>query len=178
MPLSVPVPANAVSGVNVTAAFWNAQVRDAVSFLLNPPHCVMYQSVVQSLANNTAVPITFDVNTVDSYTGHSVVTNTSRYTAQVAGWYAVSGVVTFTPNAVGDRKTTIAVNGVAINGSPSAVLNSGAATAPLVPTTAFEVFLNLGDYVELLGFQNSGGALNTFAAAPSFCSLTIRWCHA
>lgn len=178
MVLAVPVPANGVAGTDISAAFWNAQVRDSDSFLIGPPHCVMYQTAAQSIANATLVALTFDTNEVDSYSGHSTVTNTSRYVAQVAGWYQCSGVGGFAANVTSFRLAGWFKNGTAVPAAEAliqAVTAAGVGTGVTTPTR--EIFLNVGDYVELFAEHNSGGALNTATSAGQQSMATIRWVH-
>lgn len=180
MVLAVPVPANGVAGVDVTAAFWNAQVRDSATFLVGRPHCVMYQNNVQSIVTATLTAILFDTNEVDSYSGHSTVTNTSRYVAQVVGWYLCSGVVSYAANATSYREALWVKNGSGsnVNGASSLippVSVGGIGTS--VPVPAREIFLNVGDYVELFAQHNTGGALNTLVATGQQSMATIRWSH-
>lgn len=176
MVLAVPSPANGVAGVDVTAAFWNAQVRDAVTFLANPPLCVCYAGAAQSIPNGTWTSLLFSLNRIDSYSGHSVVTNTSRYTAQVPGWYSVGGTGVLASSGT-NNAARIAVNGTVILGTPQA---GGLIAAAAAGTGAVEcdVFLNLGDYVEVQFFQSSGGAINTLVTGTDFTSLMhVRWVH-
>lgn len=179
MPLAVPVPANGVAGVDIAAAFWNAQVRDAVTFLANKPIFVGLQtSATTSLTNNTFTSIGLDTNTVDSYSGHSTVTNNSRYVAQVAGWYVPVGCASIASNTTGSRGCRLAVNGSPVQGSAQ-ITNAVVGGNPSgVGAASRPVFLNVGDYVEAQGYQNSGGALNTLIAADFTSMLSVYWLHA
>src|SRR3954464_12200317 len=112
--LAVPVPANGVAGVDVTAAFWNTQVRDSVGFLVAPPLFKGKHTTAQSTTSSIFAPIACDTNTVDTYGGHSTVTNNSPYVAQVSGWYFVSGGGQWANNGTGVRDGQIAVNGAAL----------------------------------------------------------------
>lgn len=178
MVLAVPVPATAVVTSDVTAAFWNAQIRDTVTFLLSPPHCVMYQTVAQSIPGVTATAILFDTNEVDSYSGHSVVTNTSRYVAQVAGWYQLSGVVAYAnSSATSYRFGTWFVNSTVLQGGGANETSVATVSNPLIDPPVREAFLNVGDFAELRAMQNSGGAINTSIGAGQNSMATIRWVH-
>lgn len=177
MVLAVPVPANGVAGVDISAAFWNAQVRDTANFLIATPHCVMYQTVAQTLTTGIVTPITFDTNEVDSYSGHSTVTNPSRYVAQVAGWYQCSGLAAYVANATNYRFAGWHKNGAAIIGSSSLLNNNGAGFNTCVPSPTRKIFLAVGDYVELCGQQGSGGNLNTAVASDQSSMATITWLH-
>lgn len=171
MVLAKPVPANGVAGVDVTAAFWNAQVRDAVTYLLGPPLCKATTSVAVSIPNGAFTPLALNTNTVDTYSGHSTVTNNSRYVAQISAWYWVSGGAQWASNATGIRDGEFAVNGVALAETADARLSIGAGTSTSMGIPG-PVFLNAGDYVELWIFQNSGAALN---AVSGF--LSVSACH-
>lgn len=180
MPVGVPLPANGVAGVDISAAFWNNQVRDAITFLANPPICEASQTVAQAIATNTPTPINFDTNIVDTYNGHSTVTNISRYTAQVAGWYSLGGVVVFAANAGGTLRSALwAVNGTLVNGGAANQLPGGSSTrAAAIAAADIEVFLNAGDFVTLNGQQDVGANLNTAVASPNSSRMSIRWVHA
>jgi hypothetical protein len=181
MVLAVPSPANGVAGVDVSAAFWNAQVRDAVNFVANPPHCVCYQTVGQSIPSSgaTATAITFDTNEVDSYSGHSTVTNTSRYVAQVAGWYRVSGSIAYPATSASSyRYCFLRKNGADIPGGATDKENVTTTANQIVAAASREVFLNVGDYVELYALQNSGGAMTTSVTSPQNSYMNVKWEHA
>jgi hypothetical protein len=176
--LPVPATATAAPGNFITAALWNAQVRDAVGFLLNPP---MFQGTQLTPMNSTAagiwVSMAIDGETIDSYGGHSTTTNNDRYVAQVAGYYEVIGSVTYIANASGTRGARIAVNGAAVQGSAQMIFPSGGSTDTSVGTVARVVFLNVGDYVSVQGWQSSGGTLNTKVDSDLASSLYVCWKH-
>jgi hypothetical protein len=48
-----------------------------------------------------------------------------------------------------------------------------------ITTPEFQVQLNVGDYLEVQGFQSSGGSLSTNVAASDVrSSMNVRWVHA
>jgi hypothetical protein len=175
MPLPVPNPRTAVAGEFETAAFMN-MFRDAVNFLTGKPNAVLPQgSAVTALANNGWTFCGLDTTTFDNYGGHSNTTNNSRYTAQVAGKYLVAGSVSFASNATGVRGARVAKNGTAYQGSGTLV-PPNAALPTVVATAAVIVPLAVGDFVELHGFQSSGGALNTIIGADgTTTAMTVSW---
>jgi hypothetical protein len=178
MVLAVPVPANGVAGVDVTAAFWNAQVRDSAGFLVAPPLLTMVQTAVTSIPNNAWTALGFDTNTVDSYSGHSTTVNNSRYVAQVAGWVRACGSACFVANTTGIRGVRLAVNGTAINASAHYTDPTNAGAVTTIPTPTKNVFLNVGDYIEVHAIQTSGGALNTgIFTDGNASSLDLEFCH-
>jgi hypothetical protein len=173
--LPVPTWAQEVPGNFVTSALWNANVYNNGTFLTNPPLFAAYQSAAQSIANSTLTAIAMDTSVVDSYGGHSNVTNNSRYTAQVAGWYFVIAQVGFAANASGNRLIEMHKNG-------GSTLNLGQGVG-LAPTTSNNsanqvcalVQLMVSDYIEAYTYQTSGGALNTI---PAQSGMTVLWLHA
>src|ERR1700749_3623230 len=175
MVLAVPAPANGVAGGDITAAFWNAQVRGAVNFLANPPLCSVVQTVTQSIPNNAFTAVLFDTNVGDTYSGHSTTTNTSRYVAQVAGWDQVTGQIALPTTSPGVRGARTPKTGRAVAGSPAQV--APGVKAGVAATLPKQIFLNVGDYVELAAYQTSGAAQSTAVFSDLCCSMEIRWVH-
>ncbi|MFF0295544.1 hypothetical protein ACFYST_06035 [Kitasatospora sp. NPDC004614] len=177
MALPVPVLPARYAGSRITAAQWKADVTDAANFFAGPPQFVGTQSVVQSVAGSTWVPLGLDTTQVDSYGGHSNTVNSSRYTARVAGWYTVCGVAVFTVNSAGGRGSRIQVNGNPVPGTASFGVPGGS-NAAAVATPTRDVYLAVGDYVEIAGWQGSSGALSTLVASDVSSSLYARFSHA
>ena len=163
-----------VAGEIVTAAYLNSNVRDAGNFFLSWPVCETRQTLAQSLTNSTATTILYDTNDIDTDSGHSTSTNTSRYTGKTAGRFQISGGIGYASNATGQRWVEWQKNGTSINGG-------GVLAAPVngqitrLPARTMTVFLNGStDYVELMGLQTSGGALNTAVSAADQPTLSVR----
>jgi hypothetical protein len=175
MTLPVPTQRTWTVGDIVTAAEMNANVRDAVNFLENPPIFIGTQSSPQSPASGSFVAVTFDAETVDTYNGHSTTTNNSRYVAAVAGWYLVVAQVGLVANTTGFRAPCLFVNGVAPGtGIMQSQLSPSQSGNTLIQVAGM-VFLNATDYVEVRIDQTSGGALSTYAAG---CFMAVLWVHA
>jgi hypothetical protein len=175
--LPVPNPRTFVSGEFETAAYFNA-LRDAINFLANPPLAVLHQQTTQAIGSGNFASLALDATDQDFYGMHSNSTNNSRATAIVAGTYEVTGTVSWPSNATGARGCRIAKNGTAVLGSASFTgTTNGDVYA--ITTPAFQVQLNVGDYVEVQGFQSSGGSLSTLVVAGDVrSSMNIRWVHA
>jgi hypothetical protein len=162
----------------VTAAEMNANVRDSVNFLAAVPLFIALQQTAQSIANASGggTPLNFaDVSgvIVDSYNGHSTSSNPSRYAAQVAGWYKVEGRSGWVPSGTGLRIAGTSVNGtVQKYGTAAPVAGSN-----WIASVSDILFLNVGDYVEVLGYQTSGAALNTNNGVGYQSSIMVRWIH-
>ncbi|MFE3577837.1 hypothetical protein [Streptomyces vinaceus] len=175
MPLPVPTPASVSAGDYITGALWNASVYNGISFLASRPFFIGVQTIVQSIANGTWQPITLDTETADPYGGHSTVSNTSRYTCQVAGWYRVGGRVAFAANGTGSRGARIHINANYIQGGAALY---GAGTLMGIPEVNHVLYLSVGDYIELAGGQNSGGSLSTAYVNEGASVMYAFWEHA
>jgi hypothetical protein len=168
----VPSPPEFVDGAPSSSVF--NRLTDALTFALAPPIAALIQVNSQAIANNTFTALTFDSEGVDSAGGHDNSTNNSRYTAVYAGWYELSGGLTFTANASGRRLARWTVNGTSVTGSLAGIPGN-ASIIGYGPRTVM-AFLDVGDYAELQVYQDSGGSLSTFVANFEYRpSAFIRW---
>lgn len=174
----IPVFRTWVAGEVVTAAYMNSNIRDAGNFFLARPLAVLRQTVGQSVATSgSGAPLLFDAEDIDSDNGHSTVTNTSRYTAQTTGWYLPSGGVGWTASATGRRGCWWLLTGTGVNGTES-MLQTTAANSVCVPSRARPVFMTaLTDYLELNGYQDTGGALTTSVVTIEQSHMTVFYIH-
>lgn len=177
---TVPSTHTFVTGT-FTSSDANTFLRDPINYLLKRPLCQVRSSTGQTLTTAVSAAITFELEDVDqdfngTATQHSTVSNTSRFTANYAGWYSLGGGVGFAANATGVRLTFWAVNGTAVNASLIEIASAGGAVVTAVPARDMVVFLNVGDFVELNAQQTSGGNLSTVTGAGSGEShMTVRW---
>ena len=89
---------------------------------------------------------------------HSTSVNTSRITIVTAGRYLCMAELLYPANATGNRGGQFYVNATTqLSGqlTPAAVSPNGT-NVQVVRTYVFAA----GDYIEVRGYQNSGGALN------------------
>lgn len=156
----------------LTAADLNTYVRDNAKWLgTDKPHCRIRNSAnINHTSTGNYQALTFDSERVDVGAMHDLVTNPGRITVPAggAGFYTIGGQIEFDGNATGRRGIQIRLNGatvIAREETPSI----GANDQPITLVTAYQ--LAAGDYVELMGYQNSGGNLNMLASsayAPEF----------
>ena len=158
----------------VTATDYNNGPAASNTFLTTIPIFMGYQTAAQLITNNTLTAITLNAELVDSDGGHSPTTNTSRYTCQVAGWYAAAGVVSFASNGTGSRMAAILRNGLYWTGASAQGPPANAGVTSLA-TNACLVQLNVNDYIELFTFQNSGGSLNTSVTTRNTSGMSVWW---
>ena len=146
-------------------------------FSTNKPSFYGYQNTVQSIGNTSWTSINIDVGVDDNYNGHSNSVNNSRYTAQVAGTYQVSGCYAVASNNTGFRAVRIAKNGNTIVLGSATYSTSALIPEAGLPTPTVLVTMSVGDFVEVQGWQNSGGNLNTVLDVDLRCSLTVIFTH-
>jgi hypothetical protein len=163
------------AGSVLTAAEMNTYVSTPTSFFTGGmPLAIMRQTVSQSLANGGLTALTLDTEDVDRDGGHSTTTNTSRYTAQTAGYYDCVAVAAFANNTTNARWIALCINNAAVPGRVSIISPAPGAALTLI-TISGMVYLNLGDYLENQARQDSGGPLSTFVTSPYQSLLSVRW---
>lgn len=147
-----------------------------IATLANPPRAQLRQIVAQNVAISTWDVLTFTAEDHDSHSGHSNVSNTSRYFAPINGVYECAGSSWWAANATGVRLSRWLKNGTVVLGSGlefDAVANGGGQTG--YPARTVQIALLAGDYVELAVWQNGASPLATFTAAgESQSMMTIK----
>lgn len=137
--------------------------------------CSAYNSAAQSIPDSTSTIITYDTEDYDIGSIHSVASNTGRMTIPVGGdgYYAINSTILFAPSAVGSRIARFQKNGTLLIYAQGIVATVSAAQVTTVGIQV-TVFLVAGDYIEVVVFQDSGGALNTGAstAGRNFLQVT------
>jgi hypothetical protein len=116
-------------------------------------------NVTVSIANNTNTKVAMDTELIDTDGFHDNSTNNTRITipAGKAGKYSVSGNANFASNGTGDRNAQIWKNNAEICVS----FENPNANGNCSPTIERIVDLTVGDYVEFVISQSSGGNLNS-----------------
>jgi hypothetical protein len=117
------------------------------------------RTATQALSTSTETLVLF--NAADSYDTdafHDTSTNSSRLTVPtgLGGIYIITGGLRFANNATGVRGMSVLKNGSKI--AEVTVTPGSSQAAALAIATAEK--LAAGDYVELRGYQDSGGSLN------------------
>ena len=125
----------------------------------NAPALRVTASVGTSLPSGTNTQIAFNTTTFNPNAGMSLISNAIKVT--IPGYYQVSGGYTLV-SSTGFVAAQIAVNGTAVSqaqilASPSGV---SVAVSDLVHATA-------GQSISLVGDQNSGSTVTTYATAPA-----------
>lgn len=119
----------------------------------------------------TWIPIPFDVDYYNNFGMHDTAVNNTRITALAGGMYRIGGQVTWAANATGIRGLS-----VYLNGTTFMAVQALTATATVIHLNLMtEFILNVGDYVELQGYQDSGGNLNVLSVASTGHPYTPRF---
>lgn len=178
--LPVPSEATWIDGPGVTAAALNSNVRDAIRFLTYPPIARLYYTGTtpagQNFPNNAFTAVSFDSVTVDNYTGWAGTgTNPTRWTAPVAGHHLVVGYASFGNSTAGKRGAALRVNGTTTyyGQTTPAITTSGNDAGNCMLAQRF-LKLNAGDWVETMGYQNTGGNLS-MTTGTSTNRLIVVW---
>lgn len=177
--MAVPVEDTLAVGGKITAAWANADVRDAIDFLLDPPRVKAYQGTTPTTAatSGTAQLILWDTEQYDTDSMHSTSVNTSRLTIVTGGMYDIKTSLYCVANATGWRQIEVRKNsgGSAVGGTQLAQFR--AATSPTSSAWVggdLDEPLVAGDYIECFFTQTSGGSLAS-VVGQSFSWFSARW---
>lgn len=173
----LPVPPLTAAPSPITSAWLNANLRDAIRFLIYPPTMkAHYTAGSSSLANTTlASPAVVPLTTVDldNYSGFTTGAS-AHYAAPVAGRYLLAGTV----NLASSSTTTFYAAGVLVNGSTTywggITRFAGSSLAGGASVTK-RLRLNAGDTVQLIAAQASGGSIAYNTAASNQTRLIACW---
>lgn len=170
------VPSRAVGDFTL-ASDWNAYVDNGMAWLDGGRpvvHITQASGSTQTLTTATYTAITFTTETIDRRSQHSTSSNTSRVTATAdLGTYAVFGQVAFAGNTTGDRRAKLVTNGTTDIVGPFGIFPSGSAFGTSC-CAGIWIPASSTDYIELYGYQSSGGNLAT-AASGAFTSSLMLW---
>lgn len=155
----VPPLTNWNVGEEPTSAMFNARIRDAINFLKAPPMGVFRRSTTQPTSSGIWTPVQWNVEDLDTDGGHSNVTNPSRYTAQTEGYYLCASTVEFQGNSTGFRDARFRKNADNTRFWGWNTIEPDVGHGADVAIFAY-IPLQVGDYVEVMAKQTSGGTLN------------------
>ncbi len=153
------------------------QLNTVINFLRNPPGCRSKRSNSQSVNNAALTGLLFTTDIEDPDGFHSTSTNTDRFLPTYPGLYAVKYTAGFVFNATGFRSAWLELNGTTPAGGYEEMPAGGGVS---VMSGAEHVRFNgTTDYLRLVVFQTSGGALNTVdegTVTQGAPRLSLKWC--
>jgi hypothetical protein len=133
--------------------------------------CSVYHNANQSVPNAAYTVLAFNSERIDTELMHDNSTNNSRITINTAGDYVASALVAFAAHAAGTRGIEIRLNGSTVLAAAQMEAVSEASTGTILSLVMPPYTFAENDYLQVLAFQSSGGALNALAAAsysPNF----------
>lgn len=180
MARTVPVGNYQGPGNLVTAGLWNSGPKALNDWMSNRPMFRGIGLINQNIPNATWTAVQLGTTVADSDNGHSIATNNTRYTCQVAGWYWVTGTVGINPSGVGNvasrMDTALAKNGGIWIGA-SEFMTKGNQVNWAQMASGLVQFA-VGDYVEIWVRQFTGITLglddHTYGTGTS---LSLLWVH-
>jgi hypothetical protein len=119
----------------------------------------VYKTSSQSIASGSYVVLNYGSENFDTDAFHDTSTNNSRLTVPSgkAGKYSIQVIVSFAASGVGDRRIGFFKNGSGLI-YPNVILPISTDITILNGTTIVD--LSVGDYMEVVAYQNTGGNLN------------------
>jgi len=120
------------------------------------PSARVYRDTTQAIPNGIWTPISFNQERWDT-DNIWVLTSPTRLTCRTAGLYHITGHVGFAANNNGWRQIEVVLNALTSWGPQGGPPKT---TYWTILTTTTQLYLQIGDYIELQVFQDSGGALN------------------
>jgi len=141
-----------VAASNVSSTGLQSQIRKILKVRM---------SANQTLSHAVTTLIAFNTVDTDVYSAFDNTSGNYKFVAPSAGVYFVQAIVSYNTNTSGTRYCRIAVNGTEV-----AFSDTGAAGYMYCAMSWF-LTLTAGDYVQIRGFQGSGGNLAVLSAVPT-----------
>ncbi|MFI6737434.1 hypothetical protein ACIBI9_31300 [Nonomuraea sp. NPDC050451] len=169
----LPNPRTWTVGELLTAAKLNTDLRDGLNFLLaTKPLCKLKLSAGVNLSSQD---IPWSAEDIDRDNGHSTVTNTTRYTAQTAGWYSAIAAIEWVDAFTTGEARLVRIGH--INSGGSLVWSTGSGCLSLGTGNNTQVSLSgifpmaVGDYL-VVTVVISGAGTELISNSTSF---SIEW---
>lgn len=171
VPIPYSAPPNFAAGNILTEAQLDT-LSDDIAFLANPPKCRVYNSAAISVTNSVETALTFNSERFDTDTLHSTSVDTGRITFTTAGTYLVGGSIRWEDSAstVAQRLAIRLGGATKLAETLNNHANNGGSPLSIATLYAFSA----GDYIELVAYQNTTGALNVTATgnqSPEFWAI-------
>lgn len=136
------------------------------------PLCQVRATVAQSITSAVLLAVIFGSTDFDTHSMWSAA-NPSRITIPIAGYYRLSGSVSFATNATNRRGSIWRKNGASLN--PYALYQATAVSVPSLPASTILTYCAPGDYIELFFYQDSGVAVNSYVSSLQQPQATVEF---
>lgn len=133
----------------------------------------LFNSTNVSISNNTDTVMTWDSESYDTDGFHSTTTNTDRITAPSgkAGYYTINCILQYSANATGQRFVQVFKN----NSYVAATSYQTTASGQIWQQVSATVYLAVGDYLTIKGYQNSGSTLNMLGGSALYSVCYVQY---
>lgn len=148
--------------------------RSLYSELVSETYVEAGRSALQTISNNVNTPVVFDLHFSEfGETIHDIVTNNTRFYAPKSGLYLFQSNIRWDNNSTGERAIIINKNGAGTITSDNIIIEdvrdaSGYSNQAISCAT----YLNIGEYVELFVYQNSGSSRQLIITYPNIPRLS------
>jgi len=147
--------------VSAGAITYADDINDIADATTGKPLVRLVQTVAQSIPDATLTALTFSGEDIDTHGFHDTGSNTARITPTMAGYYRFTGTYfTAAPTTLANMDASLRKNGsTSIAPGPR-----GSATGNIAQSQSCTAMVSCNgttDYVELLAFQDSTGAVNS-----------------
>ncbi len=132
-----------------------------------------FQTSTQNYANGAETGITWTSIAIDRFSS-GMSSGQSTFTPGVAGYYELTGGVSFASNSTGLRSCYWVTGGSPINGSNS-TQNAANGIATSITARTIAVYLAAGAGVALYAYQSSGGTLATAVSNQHMSYMHVKW---
>jgi hypothetical protein len=155
----------------------NNRVRTPVSLLLNPPMIRLRKTSTQNFTTSVETAISWNFVEYESENMWDAAQPT-RVIPSTPGWYIGTYGVSFSGSAAGVRQFDIRKNGSATARTMRLKSRPWADGASMVSrgNKFMEQFNGTTDYIEVLGYQNTGGTLTvSVGSIETQPDIVLRW---
>lgn len=129
------------------------------------PRASAYSNSSQTIPDSAWTAVAFGAERYDTDNIHSLVTNTTRFTAQTSGVYDIKANIGITTSTLSSTYVSVRLNGSTYIATNYPYNAAGNITQTIPVSVSYE--LSAGDYVEVVIWQNSGSSA-TVPAAGSY----------
>jgi hypothetical protein len=136
--------------------------------------CRAYATADQSMSNGATVTFTLDAENYDTDGFHSTTVNNSRITipSGKAGYYLITGIATYQNGGTSGQRDFW----IQKNGTTDLANVVDAKTANFLGMSISDIqYLSVGDYIQMLGYQDSGSTTATFAQGSRRMFLAVQY---
>lgn len=180
--MKLPIIARWEAGDQPNDVLFN-ELMDVVNFLNKPPEGHFTQaSPVQSIPNITWTPVNFNTVVKDTEAEYDPknpmwsTTNPSRVYARTRGWYEIEIFTSLANTADNLRRVhSILQDGTDLGNMRAEYYQKTAGSNKI--RTCYDMYLDVGSYLELLVWQETGGNLNLVdgGTTGSRTALRMKW---